>query len=782
MRAALYAIAVLALAAGRPPAPQEPPALGIRFTLTDGTEVVGSIHSTSLSLETELGAIRIPSKRITGCHSEKSDWAFQLSQERIVGRLRDEAIRVSTASGPLEIPVARILRSTAVIPSAFPPASDLPLPAEILPLSTLSKNCSLSELMLAPDGSALYFLEATPEGQVLRQFNTDRQEMSPIRLKLSPDPAGLRITGDGESIVAFSRVRPATEGVETTSRILLIKSSDFSIRANFTVEYSIQELQPHRSGLFIVSGRGPRHETMAVVNPATSSVVAIWNLTLPPSSLRLLSDGRRAITSSLQDDRCAVLSLPEDLVKSVPAMWSFPRPRGGREFLTTPDDQHLVWQSGSIVRVAGFGETLRTVSQAPAHTLALSAQGGAVILLPMLDGRLERVSLPRGKALPSIRVGSPWYAAVIDSRKGRVYAATDRRDRRMVGAGQPLGDLCAFELQPLVKSEDPRAQGAVTIAPDGEWAPVRVHEISAHIRSLAVTGSPARFVLLNGTDNRVHSYAAASGDAVAVSASFPYSARFLIADDDRKVLHVLGAGPPEKTGTGSWFEVDSESLSIRSVVPLPFVPHCGDLDDDGRLFLTQEGGDRSQVWILDASKKSVVGRWALESDRVHLRISRAASSAFLAPPFRSFPIPPRDLPARPVLSRIPANLAGLTGDRFEVDPSGLTMLFESGAVLVRPSVAQADFRFAGLLPAVRAGAFLGRTGQFAVAEPGGRIRLVSLKDLSDLKVHRVDHPAYALIFDPASRMLCAASDAPPQGSRARSDSGIGPVVFYRVPE
>jgi hypothetical protein len=340
-------------------------------------------------------------------------------------------------------------------------AIDVPVADEIKVVSTLKLRAAITELLLSPDGSALYALDLS-EGKVYH-LKPDTLEVvasadtmeSAVAMCLTPDGKTIYVGGRDPGYVSSGK---AGNGYVQT-----ISASSMKPTGTFNVPFGIHRLVATNSGTVVVTGSG-QWGGLAVIDAQKKSVIGTAWMIYGGSSIRLHPDHSRVYTgtfgSSPGDFHCVPLKKPAgkannpsglgDAYESYDSPYHGEHPLGG-EFEISSDGRYLVGGYGSVLRLGKTKDAdLRFVGKIDRGVAVGIGKGSSTFVVATPEGFLKVYSLPSLELKKSIRVDRYLSRVAMDAAKGRLYAvasAVPSGDTRFIdGRTVPAGDIVSFSL------------------------------------------------------------------------------------------------------------------------------------------------------------------------------------------------------------------------------------------------------------------------------------------------------------------------------------------------
>jgi hypothetical protein len=331
-------------------------------------------------------------------------------------------------------------------PAVESPAAVEPAKAELRPSATYSVNGNVGALFLSPNRKWLYALNLA-EGKLL-QFD-------PATLKRTRE---LMLT-DGCEVVTRSpdgKVIYALAVADGVTKVQMIDPVALTVRKAFYIDFAAYDAAAADGELLYLSGSGGGWTELAFVDAERGAVAARWGGVWNNSFVKLSPDRKRlyAGTQGVNPGKIDGFVLPSrvgDRAESyaVPASPEYPL---GGDFLLTPDGQHLIAKTGTVLQLAPerTSDLKPTAKVAPFLAASVDVDGGTLLVVTP-TGWLKRYEYPSFRALESYPLGVTAYQAACDAAEGRLYlAVADPKSLRDRPRAKGLGDLWVVDLKSVV--------------------------------------------------------------------------------------------------------------------------------------------------------------------------------------------------------------------------------------------------------------------------------------------------------------------------------------------
>jgi WD40 repeat protein len=333
-------------------------------------------------------------------------------------------------------------------PAVESPAAVETPKAVLGPSATYPVNGNVGALFLSPNRKWLYALNLAESN--LLQFDPATLKRT-RELKLADGCEVVTRSPDGKAIYALAVADGAT-------RVQVIDPVALTVRKAFDIDFAAYDVAAGDGGLLYLSGSGGGWTELAQVDAEKGTVAARWGGVWNNSFLKLSADRKRlyAGTQGVNPGKIDGFVLPSrvgDRAESygVPASPDYPL---GGDFLLTPDGQHLIAKTGTVLQLSPDRTSdLKPTAKLPRFLAATVDVDGGTLLVVTPAGWLNRYEYPSFRALDSYPLGVTAYQAAFDAAEGRLYlAVADPKALRDRPRAKGLGDLWAVDLKPITAS------------------------------------------------------------------------------------------------------------------------------------------------------------------------------------------------------------------------------------------------------------------------------------------------------------------------------------------
>jgi WD40 repeat protein/mono/diheme cytochrome c family protein len=342
--------------------------------------------------------------------------------------------------------IGKAAAGTAAPPRTEPPRTEVrpPAPGPLRPGRVIPVGGTVGSLLLAPDRTALYYLNLTDTrlGRVdLATMKRDHE------LRLLDGTEALSLTPDGTTLYA---VVPGRDG-----KLQVIDARSLELRKTLAIPGVAYDVAAGDNGVVYLSGGSGDWTDVIVLDADRGTVLARWGGVWTRSLLQLAPDQKRLYVSTqgVTPGLIEGLSLPARL-DAKPTAYRSPaagkHPLGG-PFSVTPDGKYLLCRTGTVLRLTGDRDTdlQHAATLEPFLAAAVDVERGAVLTFTA-DGRLERYSYPEFKPQGGQRLGIVAYQAACLGKQGQLYVAGfDPRALAANPRARGFGDIFVYDLKDL---------------------------------------------------------------------------------------------------------------------------------------------------------------------------------------------------------------------------------------------------------------------------------------------------------------------------------------------
>ena len=283
-------------------------------------------------------------------------------------------------------------------------------------------NGTIGNLLLAPEGRGLYYLNATEVAAGRIDPTTLKRDRE---LKLADGTELLLMSAKGRVLYGLSR----KGGARPEGTIQVIDPLKQAVLKNISFPGDPHDAAAADDGLLYVTGGGRDWSEVTVVDTFNADgVVArfggVWNhsfIRLAPSQDRLYVSSQGVTPATLD-----ALLLPAKLDER-PVQYKAPadaeHPVGGG-FVVSPDGKFLLCKTGTVLRLSTdrAADLKPAAKVSPFLAAAIDAETKSILLLTA-DGWLRHYSAEDFKLRGSYRLGTVGYQMALDGKEGRLYVA-----------------------------------------------------------------------------------------------------------------------------------------------------------------------------------------------------------------------------------------------------------------------------------------------------------------------------------------------------------------------
>ncbi|MCE9582605.1 MAG: trypsin-like peptidase domain-containing protein [Planctomycetes bacterium] len=338
-------------------------------------------------------------------------------------------------------------------PAAEVPAFDLSLPSELKIGRSAGWRCVTGELLVSPDGAAVYVLD-------LSQGRAVRLDAATLKMTGEFPAAGvvrcMALTPDGKTL-AVAGFDPAEPSDNSNPGVTIVQ-----FVATDTMKVT-KEIRTHGRPAAVAASA--QHIVLTFENQGGSMVIidtqrdAVANVerTGPWSFVRLHPDGTRVYIgdrgSSPGDFRCLPLKPDQRLSRfvSYDSRYHGERPLGD-DFEISPDGQFIVGCLGSALRLSKTAierDDMEYVAGIERCCSIAFAPGATSFLTANRDGFIKQYDYPSFKLRTSVSLGK-WCAKMLLDGKGKRLIATVasiQKEEYSYGRNLPVCDLVEIPLE-----------------------------------------------------------------------------------------------------------------------------------------------------------------------------------------------------------------------------------------------------------------------------------------------------------------------------------------------
>jgi WD40 repeat protein/mono/diheme cytochrome c family protein len=332
-------------------------------------------------------------------------------------------------------------------PRPAPEVTPKPESVALRPLAVASLGGTLGALMLSPDGSTLYYLNAS-EGKAGRLDAATLKIARELRLA---DGTELLVLGrDGKQLYAMA---PSAR----QARVQVIDAAKMELARTFTVAVEPYDVAAGDNGLLFLTGAAGDWSEISVVDANKQSVAARWGGVWRRSFVKLTPDATRLYYSSqgVSPGKVEGLVVPKNLDEK-PAVYASPEvgkhPLGG-DFVISPDGKFLLCKTGTVLRLSTTrdDDLKQAATLEPFVAAAVAPEMGAAFALSQ-DGVLRGYTYPEFRPLGTYRLAGVGYALACDGKSGRLYvAAVDPKALSERPRGRGTGEVQVYDVKEILK-------------------------------------------------------------------------------------------------------------------------------------------------------------------------------------------------------------------------------------------------------------------------------------------------------------------------------------------
>lgn len=308
-------------------------------------------------------------------------------------------------------------------PAPAPKAVDIPVGDELKIVATLRLRAAINELILSPDGSALYALDLS-EGKVW-QLKPDTLEVA-AQVDTIDNAISMCLTPNGQTLYVGGRDGAQQQQQKPTGHLQVISTSGLKTTTTFSVPFGIHQIAATNSGTVVATGFGSGWG-LALIDPSKKNLTATVGTVYGGSTIRMHPDQLRVYTGDigLSPANHYCISLKKD-VKGVYENYRSPyhgdHPLGGN-FEITPDGRFLIGQFGSVLRLGRTKEAdMQFVAKIDQGLSIGVARGSNTFVVANAEGFLKVYDLQNFELKKSVKVGKLLSRVALDGSKARLYA------------------------------------------------------------------------------------------------------------------------------------------------------------------------------------------------------------------------------------------------------------------------------------------------------------------------------------------------------------------------
>lgn len=333
-----------------------------------------------------------------------------------------------------------------------PPPKEQPPPLSedktLRPDAVIPIGGTIGTLILTPDRKRLFYLDLT-NGRVGRVDTKSLKRDEP--LELLEGTQTMALSPDGKLLVA---PWAGAKGKRSTSYLQLIDAEPFTKRADLHLSLRPYDVAVGEGRVYLSSAESDwTHVTMVPLDKATAArdLGTVWGR----SFLSLSRDGKRLYSSS-QGVIPGTLDALDVSGKGSQRATNHDKLSLGGQFVISPDGQHLICQTGTVLRLSAEREEDMKlhVKIDPLLSVAVDEENKAAWVVAR-DGTLKEYSYPdfrlRGKWRPALTA----YGVAVDGKAGRLYVAGF--DPRSVGErprAKGHGDVHVYSIAELPRAKE----------------------------------------------------------------------------------------------------------------------------------------------------------------------------------------------------------------------------------------------------------------------------------------------------------------------------------------
>jgi WD40 repeat protein/mono/diheme cytochrome c family protein len=361
--------------------------------------------------------------------------AFSGDGRQVLAGSRDGGVRVWDLAGVLPSP-----STPTGIDSPPPTSTDRLRPAHVIPVGG-----TVSSLLLSPDRTALFYLNATDARVGRADLRTSKLERE---LPLAEGTEALALAPDGSTLYALVPGR--------ASKLQVIDAGTLELRKTLPVPGAAYDVAAGDNGRVFLSGGSGEWTDILILDANRGTVAGRWGGFWRRSLLQLAPDRKhlyvstQGVTPGLVE-ALALSSRPDEKPAVVRSPAAAKHPLGG-PFTVTPDGKFLLCRTGTVLRLTGDRDTdLRhAATLEPFLAAAVDPDLGAALVLTA-DGWLKWYAYPDFKPQGGRRLGVVAYQAVCAGKQGRLYVAGfDPAALAVSPRARGFGDIFVYDLKELL--------------------------------------------------------------------------------------------------------------------------------------------------------------------------------------------------------------------------------------------------------------------------------------------------------------------------------------------
>jgi WD40 repeat protein/mono/diheme cytochrome c family protein len=325
---------------------------------------------------------------------------------------RDAIVQPWNIGGVIVAPPPRIN------PRPAGPAKEPPI---LKPEAVIPVGGTVGSLILAPDRSALYYLNLTDSVLGRVDTKTLRRDRT---LKLVAGSDVLAMSPDGKTLAALGRSAP-DKG--KWSHLQIIDPAKLTETANWKLPLRGYDLALRDGGLAFISGADEEWSEVSLVDLRKGAVAARWGGVWGRSYVQLSPDSRRLYASSqgVVPGTLDAFVLPARLA-DLPSNYraaGYDKLALGGEFTITPDGRFMLCKTGTVLRLSAEKEDDMRLHVRLVPFLAAAIEEGKTAWLLDREGNLRQYSYPEFKLQSRRRLSISGYRIAVDGKAGRLYVA-----------------------------------------------------------------------------------------------------------------------------------------------------------------------------------------------------------------------------------------------------------------------------------------------------------------------------------------------------------------------
>jgi hypothetical protein len=327
-------------------------------------------------------------------------------------------------------------------------AVDIPVGDDLKIVGSLRLRAAVADLLLAPDGSALYALDLS-EGKVW-QLKPDTLEVV-AQVDVIDNAISMCLTPNGQTLYVGGR-EPNLQ--KPGGHIQVISAGGLKTTSTFAVPFAVHQIAATNAGTVVATGFG-QWTGVTLIDPSKKSVSATIPNIYGGSTVRLHPDRLRVYTGEvgISPSNHLCVSLRKD-AKGVYENYRSPyhgdHPLGGT-FEISPDGRFLVGQFGSVLRLGRTREAdMQFVTKIDPGISIAMAKGSNTFIVANPEGFLKVYDLQTFDLKKSVRIGKLLSKVALDGVKGRLYAVAGPLPPTQGGFFDPramvAGDIISISL------------------------------------------------------------------------------------------------------------------------------------------------------------------------------------------------------------------------------------------------------------------------------------------------------------------------------------------------